>query len=94
MKNININPPGVWEETIDGTRWKFYNPEIGAVYGLVFSQVREGIVQKFNWYWEARTLLETREVGLSGYAPTPEAGKRIVETLLRETLTVEFPEYE
>lgn len=88
----NINPPGIWKETIDDLRWKFYNPEISAVYGFVAYQVRA--IDGFDWYWEARCSLDTREsfssLPICGYAPTPEAAKTIIETILRETLTVDF----
>jgi hypothetical protein len=89
----NINPPGIWEET--GTKFghRFINHSITALYGYVTYRVRDG--NNFPWYWEARVLLSARDEVNSptcGYAPTLESGKKIVETLLRETNTVEFAE--
>jgi hypothetical protein len=94
-----MNPSGVWQETWTKFGHRFINFEINALYGFVTYKVREGSGSKWSWYWEARVLMvaESRnEEGIvypiCGYAPTLEAGKRIVETILKETLTVEFPE--
>lgn len=88
--NDHTNPPGKWRK-LDENYFQFSNRAIGAVYGLVGRKSLEDL-----WYWEARTLLDTRVDGkpVCGYVLTLESAKTIVETVLRETRTCDFPKQE
>lgn len=58
-----------------------------ALYGLVFKNAET----KEQWGWEARTHLSAHrnDLPFQGMAPTLSQAKKIVETLLIETDTVE-----
>lgn len=93
-----MNPPGIWEDKY--SQWSFQNSSIMAVYGVVVpldevTAKREGVLA---FYWEARVMLNARPkegtprgLPIRGYAPTLEAAKKIVETLLWETQTCQKP---
>lgn len=92
-----MNPAGEWEEV--NSQYFIFLKKDYAVYGYVFKNnvgVWNGAYDKpdaLDWYWESRTRVDSREEFSAppffGYAPTLESAKKIVETLLFETETVE-----
>ena len=84
-----MNKAGIWQE-VDVNYFRFHAPGY-AVYGTI--SFRDGKMDD-QWYWEARVMLGCRSDDskpLTGYAPTLENAKKIVETLLYETNTVVDP---
>lgn len=89
------NPAGTWRTMTNeqGTRHVFLSPGY-AVYGYVGDNKNPG-GNDMPFTWEARTYLAARPMmsadAPTGHAPTLDAAKAIVETLLYETGTVPRP---
>ena len=87
-----MNPPGHW--VFRNMECQFLNEEIMALYGKAYPVYRTGH-GKTMWYWEARTSMESRgnvnEAPYSGYVNTEYEAKKIIETLLYSTETVQTP---
>jgi hypothetical protein len=86
--NTSEYPNGHWV-LINPAYYQFVNNEVMSVYGIVekHKDCQEG---HYEWFYSARVCMNARLKDcnpISGYAPSLDAAKEIVETILHKTNT-------
>ena len=86
--NLSEYPKGHWRLVRD-SYYQFVNDELASVYGIV-DQHTDCKAGHYDWYYSARVCGNARLIDdkpISGYAPSLDAAKEIVEIILYKTHT-------